>query len=172
MSVVSQNAAEKLSSVLLQLKHKMEQGEAQVNEVNDLMGILGTTGLLNSTVFLGPDRPMDYDADTGPHDSGCLIQAALLVPGGFGICQWDTEEAFELDRGPGGREIGARLKFRPFAELNVADKAFLQPFMDEMLEEFMDIVDVAASQLAAPSSPPVEAGAFMQTLRKRKGPRK
>ena len=44
-------------------------------------------------------------------DSGLVIQAALLIPDGFGVCRFDTEEYCILEKEQDGAEGEARRAF-------------------------------------------------------------
>jgi hypothetical protein len=139
--------AEQLGTLNLQIKHDMEQAEAKVERVNGLVRELGTTGLLSRRVILGPDYTHPWDPGCGPQDSAQVVQAALLVPEGFGVCLWSTDEFLEFEQSPGGLEQHARKKFEPFEKCCSADKKFLLPFVEEMLEDLTDVALVAASKL-------------------------
>lgn len=141
------DVARELSSLNLQIKHAMEQAEAKVERVSHLVRELGTTGLVGREVLLGRyyDRP--YDPDYGPNDTGQVVQAALLIPEGLGVCLWDTEEFSALQSSAEGLEPSARLRFRGFDDCSPAEKRFLLPFIEEMLEDLTDLARVAASKL-------------------------
>lgn len=139
--------AEQLASLNLQIKHDMECAEAKVERVNLLIRELGNTGLLKRPIFLGGTYSGTYDPAFGPHDSGQVTQAALLVPEGFGVCRWDTEEWNRLEQSQEGFEPHARICFESFESCSPAEKKFLLPFVDEMLEDLTDMAQIAVSRL-------------------------
>jgi len=69
-------------------------------------------------------------------DGSLLLQAALLVPEGFGIIAWDREE-YLAARNSSPRNREARLRFVPFNELGSALKTLLLPQIDPLLAELL-----------------------------------
>jgi hypothetical protein len=167
MTTRVQRIAGKLSELNLQIRHSMEQAEAKVNELNRLIAQLADSDLLGEEVFLGKAREVPQGLDIDESDSGRVIQAVLLVPEGFGVCQWSSEKDFAHDRGSATFPKKARRRFCAFHQLTSADKAFLLPYIEMLLDELMDIADVAASKLKP--GRPVEAAAFIRSLQKAKG---
>jgi hypothetical protein len=136
-----------VSRELLRIKHDMEQAEAKIEASRNLIEELGNTGLLTGRVVLGPTYQQPYAPGCGPQDSGQIVQAALIIPQGFGVCYWDTNEFWDLENSPDGLEPLARTKFQAFESCTPAEKKFLSPFVDEMLDELADAALVAASKL-------------------------
>lgn len=141
--------AEQLASLNIQIRHDMEQAEAKAERVNQLVHELGETGVLTHQVLLGVVFERAYDPESSTQDSGQVVQAALLVPEGFGVCLWDLVEFTTLRASPQGLERHARAKFQPFDECAAAEKKFLLPYLEEMLEDLTDVALVAASKLDA-----------------------
>ena len=150
--------AEQLASLNLQIRHDMEQAEAKAERVNQLVHELGETGLLTDQVVLGSFFERAYDASDSAHDSGQIVQAALLVPDGFGICLWDMVEYAGLRNSQDGLEAHARAKFQPFEACSAVEKKLLLPFLEEMLGDLTDIALVAASKLEG--GPAISADAY------------
>lgn len=75
------------------------------------------------------------------------MQAALVIPEGFGVCLWDSEEFARCRLEQDGLASKARNKFQAFDQCRTVEKAFLLPFIEEMLEELMEIALVADSRL-------------------------
>jgi hypothetical protein len=141
------DVARELSALNLQIKHDMEQAEAKVERVSHLVRELGTTGLVGREVLLGGHFDRSFDPDDGPHDSGQVVQAALLIPEGLGVCLWDPEEFSALQTAYEGLVPNARLRFQSFDRCSPEEKKFLLPFIEEMLEDLTDLARVAASKL-------------------------
>lgn len=139
--------ADELGGISRQIRHCMDQAEGKVNQLHTVVGQIAATSLLTRTVWLGLCMERCYDSSVGPHDSGQVVQAALLLPEGFGVCIWDTEEYCELTNSPEGLEPTARQRFRPFAECTPTEKAFLYPSIDSMLEDLTDEARIAESRL-------------------------
>jgi hypothetical protein len=142
--------AEQLALLNLQIKHDMEQAEGKAEHVNLLVSELGSTGLLTRQTLLGPTFTAPYEAGLGPSDSAQVVQAALSVPRGFGVCRWEMDEFLQLQSSPAFAnqfESRARILFEPFEACTPAEKKFLLPFLEEMLEDLTDIALVAASRL-------------------------
>jgi hypothetical protein len=118
----------------LWIRHAGDQAEAKMVEVNHLIGQLAATGFLHETVLLGPVIHRRYYAPRpGGSDSGQLAQAALCVPGGFGVVLCDSENYRQLSEMAEGLESEAMLHFRPFRECEPALKALLQPHIEPLL---------------------------------------
>jgi hypothetical protein len=115
-------------------RHAGDLADAKIGEVNHLIGQLGVTGFLHETVLLGPVLHYRYYApQPGGSDSGQLAQAALCVPGGFGVVLWDSEDYRQLCQTAEGLESEAMLHFRPLGECELALKALLQPHIEPLL---------------------------------------
>jgi hypothetical protein len=116
------------------VRHACDQAEAKMGEVNHLIDQLGVTGFLHETVLLGPViHHRSYAPRPGGSDSVQLAQAALCVPGGFGVILWDSEDYQELRETAEGLESEALLHFRPLGECELALKALLQPHIEPLL---------------------------------------
>ena len=138
---------DEVSRQLLQIKHDMERTEAKVEHAHDLIREVGNTGLLTRRALLGPHYTQRWEPGRGPQDSEQVVQAALFVPEGFGVCYRDANEFWELEQSPEGLESNARSKFEPFENCSAAEKKFLYPFIGQMLDELADVALVAASKL-------------------------
>jgi hypothetical protein len=138
---------DEVSKQLLRIKHDMEQNEAKIDDTRDLIHEIGKTGLLTGSIFLGPRYEQPYVPGWESRDSSRIVQAALFIPEGFGVCRWDMNEFWELEGSQDGLEQHARAKFESFAGCSPAEKKFLRPFVDEMLDELADVALVAASKL-------------------------
>ena len=165
MSDRFEHLAQEIAKLNLQIRHDMEQAEAKVVQVNDLIDELGRTGLLND-VWLGPTYGQRYAPESGIVDSELVVQAALLVRhasgdrGGFGVCLWDMEEYCRLQSGLEDLKSNANRVFLPFNECDAAQKAFLLPHLESLFEELADVALVAASQMEP--EPTVSADEFFQ----------
>lgn len=144
--------AERLAALAARLRHHADQAEAQFPAINEIVRNLGGTGLLQGHVILGPTFDRPYAVENRRDDSAQVVQAALLVPEGFGVCYWDMEEYVELRNTSHGLEPEARAKFQPFDRCTDEEKTFLRPFIEEMLEDLQDIALAAAARLEPGSS--------------------
>ncbi|HEX4129704.1 MAG TPA: hypothetical protein VHZ24_06650 [Pirellulales bacterium] len=141
------NPAERLAAIAARLRHHAEQAEAEIAAANDIVRNLGGTGLVRGHVVLGRCFERPYVVEQHCTDSGQVIQAALLVPEGFGVCYWDTEEFCALHESFGGLEPEARARFQPFDSCTDEEKTFLRPFVEEMLDDLHDVALAAAARL-------------------------
>ena len=143
--------AAELTKVARQIKRDLERAETHVGEINQLIDDLATSGALRRAVLLGKHREIPADPDAPPADGGRLIQAALLVPEGLGVCVWDSEqESRDQERAHFDRD--AREKFMPFSELQEMEMLFVLPQIEALLEELLAIAEAASSseQLSTP----------------------
>lgn len=132
---------ERLNRIDLLLRQRLDLAELYVPKFNDLIRRLATLGVWNDVVLLGDiivQRP--YSPGMGPIDSGQLLQAALLVPGGIGAAVWDTEEWLELRQTQFGLEREARLHFRSFDSLALGEKSPLIQSFGPLMKEFSTLL--------------------------------
>ena len=147
-----QHLAATLTKLNVQIKHSLEEAEAKVGEVNALIAELAGSGLLVHAVLLGKFRELPFDPDAGTSTPERVIQAALLVPEGLGICQWDSREAYKPEQEPEHFRRDAREKFHPFADLDETDQVFILPQIEALLEELVAIAQ--AAPISSNASPP------------------
>jgi hypothetical protein len=138
---------QEVAGVTAQIRHCLEEAEAKVELLNHLVPALAATGLITRSVWLGPSFEREDDEATEPHDSGQVVQAAFLLPDGFGVCLWNAEEYARLRRSGEGLEASARGRFLPFSRCSSAEKAFLNVAAQPLMEELADAARVARSQL-------------------------
>jgi hypothetical protein len=126
---------EDLAQLTLNLRRAQEQAEAKVASVNQLIQQFAATGMLAETVILGDVlQTRAYAPRCGGNSSGQLVQAVLLVPGGFGVSVWDTEEYLEAKH---INSIASEtpVHFVPFSECCPAWKALLLPHVEPLFEK-------------------------------------
>ncbi len=145
-----QDLAANLAKLSVQIKHDLEDAEAKVGQVNQLIAQLAQTGLLGNAVLLGKFRELPFDPDAGAPAPERVIQAALLAPEGLGICQWDSREAYRPDQEPEHFRRDARERFRPFADLDDTDQVFILPQIEALLEELVAIAQTLPASASAP----------------------
>lgn len=80
---------EKLQKLNMDLRQRLEQAELTIPQLNEQIEHLVRIGLVHENVYLG-DIVMDQ-THSDSSDMSTVKQAALLVPGGFGILHWDRE---------------------------------------------------------------------------------
>jgi hypothetical protein len=137
MAESSQNYVDQLRQLNLSLRVQLEQAEARIPGINDLLQQLATIDLVTETALLGlVIFEGHYSVLTGPHDSGPLLQAALLIPGGLGVIHWDSEEYATFRKAPPQNETELFIKFVPFESCPSAIKALLLPQVEPLLELF------------------------------------
>lgn len=130
-----QNHIDRLRQLNLSLRVQLEQAEARVPGINDLINQLATIELVTETALLGlVIYEGHYSILTGPHDSGQIVQAALMIPGGFGVIYWDSEEFESFRNSPLENEAELFCRFVPFDICPSAIKALLLPQVQPLLE--------------------------------------
>ena len=134
-----QNLASALSKVNVQLKHNLQEAEAKVSQVSALVAELAQAGHLRRAVLLGKFREACFDPDSGAPEPGRIVQAALLVPEGIGLCAWDSHEAYKPDQEPEHFNRDARERFIPFGDLEEADQVFILPQIESLVEQLVAI---------------------------------
>ena len=91
--------------------------EARAAGLNNLINDIRQFGLGTRTSLLGPViQNRDYAPQPGGHDSGQVIQSALLVPRGLGVVVWDSEFYLSLVDVPDGLEAAAAMYHIPFEQ--------------------------------------------------------
>src|SRR5262245_39008546 len=136
----SPNQLEVLMDFNLWLRGQLALAEIRVPTLNDQIEQLARMGLLENETFLGNVIYTRPYTDPQATDGSLLSQAALLVPGGIGLVEWDTDHYFELYRSPRRIESEARIRFRLFEELEPAFKALLLPQVEVLLSRLLSIV--------------------------------
>lgn len=129
---------ERLRMLNLVLRLRLEQAEARIPGINDLIQQLFAIELLPETALLGlVIFERHYSAQTGPQDSSQVLQAAILIPGGLGVVCWDSEDylAFRNHLPENLQELF--LKFVPFDRCGSAVKALLLPQVEPLMERLM-----------------------------------
>lgn len=156
--------ANKISRLNVQIKQDLQRAEAKVGQINRLIADLATTGLLKQEIVLGRWRERPGSPGNGSDESSRIVQTVLLAPEGLGICEWDSETAYRQARARRKAEGAARQTFRSFDKLKPAEKTLLLPDIEPLLDELLDIADVAASKRRPGKV--VEAGAFFRSLQR------
>jgi len=134
------NSIEHLRQLNLRIRQQLEIAEARVPEINGLLAQLTSTGLLNETALLGGVViSRSYSAVCGQDDSGQILVAALLVPGGLGVACFDSEELALLDEYTYREGKAAFLNFRPFDQCELAIRALLLPHVEQLLARFCEM---------------------------------
>lgn len=131
---------EKLRQLNLSIRQQLEAAEACIPAINEQIAQLAVVGLVRDAAFMGQivyDKA--YGAIPSETDGSLLLQAALLVPEGFGLIAWDREAFLAFrEEGPGYRD--ARLQFNHFDELDGALRALLLPQVAILLERLLVVV--------------------------------
>lgn len=128
----------RLRQLNLSLRLQLDQAEARIPPINDLIEQLGAIDLLSEAALLGlVIYERHYDLSHGPRDSGQLLQSALMIPGGIGVLLWDTDEYLAFRSNPDPNEAALFLKFVPFNDCEGAVKALLLPQIEPLMELLM-----------------------------------
>ncbi len=135
MTVDRPNYVDQLRILNLSLRAQLEQAEARIPGINDLIKQLAAIELITESALLGPIiYERQYGVIEGSRDSGQLLQAALLVPSGFGTICWDSEDYVTFRKHPPQNESQIILNFVPFDSCPSAVQALLLPQVEPLLE--------------------------------------
>lgn len=139
MSNLNPSLLERLRQLNLSLRLQLDQAEARIPAINDLIEQLGAIDLLCEAALLGlVIYERHYDLSKGPRDSGQVLQSALMIPGGIGVLLWDTDEYLAFRSDPDPNEASLFLKFVPFDDCEGAVKALLLPQIEPLMELLMN----------------------------------
>ncbi len=121
----------------LQIRLQLEQAEAKIPALNEQIDQLSRTGLLQGEAVLGNVMCSRGYYNQPENSSGLVIQAAALVPGGFGVVDWDTDDYRAVSESAGPSFSQARLRFRAFDQLEPALRAMLLPHVEPILNQLL-----------------------------------
>ena len=123
-----------LRTLLLQMRSQLDQADAHVPEINNVVRSIAELQIVAERTLLGHVVHMqEYSPQTQPVDSGIVLQAALDIPRGIGIAAWDSEVYHQLRRSAEGLEFQRSLNFISFEELEPAIRALLLPHVESLL---------------------------------------
>jgi len=126
---------------LLCMKRDTCAAEARAAGLNNLINDIWQFGLGGQTSLLGPVlQTRNYAPQPGGHDSGQVIQAALLVPRGLGVVVWDSEFYLSLADVPDGLEAAAAMHHVPFEQCCPAWRALLCEHIAPLVQKFFDMI--------------------------------
>jgi len=129
----------KLQNINVIIRQQLEIAEAKIPELNRLLSQLAALKLLNDIALLGGVLiSREYGAVAGITDSGQVLVAALVLPGGLGACVFDSEQYAMLDEFDGGRT--AKLSFQSFDESEPAVRALLLPHVEPLLDRLIHMI--------------------------------
>ena len=128
---------ERVRALIAEARRAIDQAEARVGQLNELMHGLSQQGGVRRGFFLGKTIASPWDAGAERSDAGHVIQAVLMVPGGLGVSRFETEVFDACTSSSGGLEDEVRLTFVPFAACSPAEKAFLCSEMEALCERFL-----------------------------------
>ena len=127
---------------MLQIRSQLDQADAHVSNINQIVESIGDLKLITERTLLGHVVHMqEYSPRSQMTDSGLVLQAALDIPKGLGIAAWDSETYAELRTSPEGLDPHASLKFVPFNELEPAIRALLLPHVESLLIRLIQLAD-------------------------------
>jgi len=128
---------QRLQEFNLVIRQRLEEAEAKIPELNELIERVASLSILPSLVLLGDivmQRP--YGMPNGPVDSAQILQAVLLIPGGLGVTVWDTEEYLALEQEDDGISRHAASHFIAFEDLSPGEKGILFSHLEPLVERF------------------------------------
>ena len=129
-----------LQQLNVNLRQQLEVAEHHLPAINEQIRSLADLDIVAGIALLGTvvyDRAYGHD---GPIDSNQILQAAILIPQGFGVCMWDSEEYFRVRQQPRISHGTIQMKFVPFDECGSAVKALLLPHVEPLLDRLMQLV--------------------------------
>jgi len=130
-----------LSLHLLCLKRDASMAESRVAGLNELIKDVWQFGLGSRTSLLGAIlQTRNYAPKSGGHDSGQVIQSALLVPEGLGVVVWDSELYLSLVDLPDGLESTAVMFHVPFDQCSPAWRALLCEHIEPLVEQLFNLL--------------------------------
>lgn len=126
---------------MLRIRWQMEMAEACIGAIDPLVADVFDLGLSPRTALIGPkieSRP--YPAEAGITESDLVVFAALLIPGGFGVVQVDSEvlASMEADQ---ELEATAWHYFTPFTKCLPVHRAMLLDHVNPLADRFLRLLD-------------------------------
>jgi hypothetical protein len=141
---------DELREINLLLRHQLEQAEAKLPPITQLVNQLAKLGLIGETVLVEEAiHQRSYPPGTLWSDSCQVIQPAIAIPGGFGIVRWELEDYLEESRLPEFTRDELWIRFEPFDRCALAYRALILPSAERLLGRLLTIV---ASDLSQPIS--------------------
>lgn len=138
MTDISRSVLGQLGQLSLSLRAQLDQAEAHVPNINALFARLAEVDRLNETIILGlVIYEGHYNILTGPHEMGQVVQAALMVPQGFGVICWDSAEYLIFRKNPPRTVAELLLRFVAFETCPPAIKTLLLPQVHPLLAQFL-----------------------------------
>lgn len=135
------SSLDRIRSQLQSIEAVAKAAEQRIEAVNSIIDEVEKSGLLHHAVLLGDlILKRSYPPAADGHDSGQLVQPALLIPGGLGALHWDSEKFFELSRQLQGLEAEASRCFVPASQCKPAVCALIALELDDLVELLMDQV--------------------------------
>jgi hypothetical protein len=135
-----------LRTLLVETRRAIEQAEARVEQINEVVRGLSEQGEVPRGIFLGKTIASPWDAEAGRCNAGQVFQAVLLVPEGLGVSRLDAEMSDACTESSGGLEDEVRLTFVPFAACSPAEKALFYSEMEVLCERFMACTSVGKAR--------------------------
>jgi hypothetical protein len=128
---------EMLKQLNLQIRLDLEQAEAKIPALNEQIDQLSRTGLLDGEAVLGDVIFTRAYYEQPEREGGLVMQAAVLVPGGFGVVEWDSDDYLTVSESYGPSFAQARTRFRGFGDLEPALRARLLSQVESILNRLL-----------------------------------
>ena len=136
-----ENQIRELKTFNTVLRSWLEEAELKVPTLNEQIARIHSTGVIGEAILLGNTIfERYYSEGTGPHDSGQILRAAIIAPGGCGLTLWDTEEYASLCQNDGEIERHARQRFVAYTELSLGERALLARDLPSLISNFQALV--------------------------------
>lgn len=118
----------------LSLRAQLDQVEARVPDINNAIGELAKMLVLKETAVLGlVIYEGHYSDHPGSAKSTNVVQAALMIPKGFGVIWWEAKEYLAYRKSPPTSESDCQFRFVPFLECPSAIRTLLLPQVHPLL---------------------------------------
>jgi len=139
--------ADELRLINLQLKQGSEHADDAVARVATLAQEIKNHGILTSRILLSDSLQASDLRENGDSSSKCVAQAALLIPEGFGVCRWTTIDCATSQNLSAQLELDVVHAFKPLQECRVNERMLVLPFVEEIIEDLLDILQVHGAGL-------------------------
>ena len=131
----------RLSGRLHVLKTFVALAQRRVAMCNDVIAEVSELGILPRTVLLG--QVLCLRETHAPSNAACdarLLQAALLIPGGFGVVIWENAVHFERAQESRPQESDAWRCFIPFEQCNQPFRQFVGAQYGDLVQQFVHLL--------------------------------
>jgi hypothetical protein len=148
-----QENQQKLHEFNVFIRRLLEEAELRIPRINQIIEQVAIVGLAADLVLMGGVvAQLPYAASHGPHDSGQVLQAVLVVPGGIGVAIWDSEELIQFRNLPEPPAHQIRARFVRFDDMLAAEKALIMLHAGPLLLRLCSVVLPVAAGVSGAAS--------------------